>query len=38
MFKRYEKILWIFKDLEELDFDDLENYQLPQLLNPSCNS
>ena len=40
MFKRYEKILWIFEDdlEEEMDFDNLEDYQLPQLLNPSRNS
>ena len=40
MFKKYEKILRIFEDdwEEEMYFDDLEDYQLSQLLNPSCNS
>ena len=40
MFKKYEKILWIFEDdlEEEMYFDDLEDYQLPQLLNHSSNS
>ena len=40
MFKKYEKILWIFEDdlEEEMYFDDLEAYQLPQILNPARNS
>ena len=39
MFKKYEKILWIFEhDLEEeVYFNDLEDYQLPQILNPFRN-
>ena len=40
IFKKYEKILWIFEDdqEEEMHFDDLEDCQLSQLLNPSRNS
>ena len=40
MFKKYEKILWIFEDdlEEEMYFNDLEDYQLPQVLNLSRNS
>ena len=38
--QEFEKILWIFEDdLEEkMYFDDLEDCQLPQPLNPSRNS